>query len=274
MGFIMGGLDSDSYDRSYSDRELIRRILAYFRPQMRLMLVVAAVLLVSSVFEALIPIIISRGIDLLTTNPVLSAVMIFCGSVIILQSLGWLLNFVRQRYSARAIGDVVLKLREDVFEAVSNHDLAFYDEQPTGKLVSRITSDTQDFALTVDLTMNLVSQLGAMVIVAVFAFTVSVKLTLIMLAMSPLVFIISIGFRRVARRVTLNARRVMAKVNANIQESVSGIAIAKGFRQEAAMYQEFTALNKQAYSVNLTRGLVLATIFPLLGGAFGLVAEV
>lgn len=271
MGFIMGGLDSDSYDRAYSDRELLRRILSYFRPQARLMATTGGVILISSVFEALVPIIISRGIDTLASNPNMVAVVIFCAAVILLQSLGWVMNFIRQRNSSRAIADVVLQLRKDVFNAVSTHDLSFYDEQPTGKLVSRITSDTQDFAMTVDLTMNLFSQLGAIVLVAVFAFSVNVKLTLLMIGMTPFVFAIALGFRRIARKVTLNARRVMAKVNANIQESVSGISVAKGFRQEAAMYADFDALNKQAYKVNLARGLVLASIFPLIGGSFGIV---
>lgn len=274
MGFIMGGLDSDSYDRQYSDRVLLRRILSYFTPQSRPMITSAVVILLAAIFDALLPIALAKGIDLLASNPSLAAVLLFSGSVILLQSLGWVMNYIRQRNSARAIADVVLKLREDVFQAVSKHDLSFYDEQPTGKLVSRITSDTQDFSLTVDLTMNLVSQLGAIILVAIFAFSVSVKLTLILLAMTPIVFAIALGFRRIARRVTLNARRVMAKVNANIQESVSGIAIAKGFRQEATMYDDFKALNRQAYGVNLTRGLVMATIFPIIGGTFGIVAGV
>ena len=274
MGFIMGGPDSDSYDRQYSDRALLRRILSYFKPQSRPMITSAAVILLAAIFDALLPIALAKGIDLLASNPSLAAVLLFSGAVILLQSLGWVMNYIRQRNSARAIADVVLKLREDVFQAVSKHDLSFYDEQPTGKLVSRITSDTQDFSATVDLTMNLVSQLGAIILVAIFAFSVSVKLTLILLAMTPIVFAIALGFRRIARRVTQNARRVMAKVNANIQESVSGIAIAKGFRQEATMYDDFRALNRQAYGVNLTRGLVMATIFPIIGGTFGIVAGV
>ena len=214
----MGGLDSDSYDRQYSDSVLLRRILLYFKPQSRPMITSAVVILLASISDALLPIALAKGIDLLASNPSLTAVLLFSGAVILLQCLGWVMNYIRQRNSARAIADVVLKLREDVFQAVSKHDLSFYDEQPTGKLVSRITSDTQDFSLTVDLTMNLVSQLGAIILVAIFAFSVSVKLTLIMLAMTPIVFAIALGFRRIALRVTLNARRVMAKVNANIQE--------------------------------------------------------
>jgi ATP-binding cassette subfamily B protein len=269
LGFILAGLESESYDRQYPDRELVRRILGYFRLRAREMTWVVVALLISSLFDAAIPILISRGIDTVLVNPTSAGVFGLTGLILALQGLGWLLNYVRQVNSAKAIGDVVLQLRQDVFRAVSQHDLSFYDETPSGKIVSRVTSDTQDFATTVELTVNLVSQLLSVIIIAIVVFRTSVRLGLILLSLTPIVFAIALSFRRIARRVTLNARRVLAKVNANIQESVSGIAIAKGFRQERTMYQEFAALNRQAFKVNLVRGLTLQTIFPVLTGAFG-----
>ncbi len=61
-----------------------------------------------------------------------------------------------------------------------------------------------------------------------------------------------------------------AKINAQIQESISGIMVAKSFRQEHAIYQTFAANNRQAYRVGLRRGLTLDTIFPIMGIASGL----
>jgi len=98
----------------------------------------------------------------------------------------------------------------------------------------------------------------------VVLFAINARLALITIAVMPLVIITALSFRKVARRVTRRARRVLAKVNANIQESISGIAVAKSFRQESAVYEDFDALNRQAYKVSLTRGLTMNTIFPLL----------
>jgi ABC-type multidrug transport system fused ATPase/permease subunit len=222
------------------------------------------------VFDAAIPILVSRSIDLLVTSPTVGRLLALVTGVLVIQSSSWVLNYVRQTRSVRAMSDVVLNLAQDAFRAVTQHDLSFFDEQPSGKIVSRVTSDTQDFANTVDLTMNLMSQVLAVVAIAVVAFSINVKLTLTMLAMSPFVMAIALSFRHVARKVTLNARRILAKVNANIQESVSGIAVAKGFRQEQSMYREFSTLNQQTYRVNLVRGLTLQAIFPILGGTFGI----
>jgi ATP-binding cassette subfamily B protein len=69
--------------------------------------------------------------------------------------------------------------------------------------------------------------------------------------------------------VTRQARRVTAKINAQIQESISGIMVAKSFRQEGAIYETFAANNDQAYRVGVRRGLTLNTIFPVMGLASG-----
>jgi len=69
MGFILDGLDTESYDRSYSDRDLLNRILSYFRPYARWMSIIAVMLTLNSVMGALGPIVIARAIGLLETNP-------------------------------------------------------------------------------------------------------------------------------------------------------------------------------------------------------------
>ncbi len=274
MAFILDGLDTESYDREYGDVELLRRILGYFRPRLRAMLLVALMIALGSLLDTGVPILISRGLDLLLENPTSRLLVVLAAGILGLRLFSWLFNFVRQTFSARAIGDVVLQLREDVFSAVTRRDFSFFDEHPSGKIVSRVTSDTQDFAAVVDLTMNLLSQVLVVLIMVVVLFTIQPGLTLLMLAMSPVVVVLALGFRRIARRVTQNARRILAQVNANIQESVSGIGVAKSFRQEATMYDEFAALNRRTYKVNLVRGLTLISIFPLLGGTFGIALAV
>ncbi len=274
MAFILSGLDTESYDREYGDVELVRRILGYFRPQLRAMLVVALMITLGSLLDTGVPVLISRGLDRLLVNPTTHLLILLVGGILGLRLFSWLFNFVRQTFSARAIGDVVLQLREDVFSAVVRRDLSFFDEHPTGKIVSRVTSDTRDFATVVDLTMNLLSHVLVVLIMAVVLLTIQPGLTLLMLAMSPLVVVLALSFRRFARRVTQKARRILAQINANIQESVSGIAVAKSFRQETTMYDEFAALNRQTYKVNLVRGLTFVSIFPVLGGTFGIALAV
>ena len=267
---ILRGLNTESYDREYGDVALVRRILGYFRPQLRPMLVVALMITLGSLFDTGVPILISQGLDRMMVSPTSRLLVTLVGGILGLRLLSWFFNFVRQTFSARAIGDVVLQLREDVFSAVTQRDLSFFDEHPSGKIVSRVTSDTRDFAAVADLTMNLLSHVLVVLIMVVVLLTIQPGLALLMLTMSPFVVVLALSYRRFARRVTQNARRILAQVNANIQESVSGIAVAKSFRQEATMYDEFAALNERTYKVNLARGLTFVSIFPVLGGTFGI----
>ncbi len=270
MGFVMDGLDADAYDREYSDRALLRRIIRYFRPQLRPMLLVAGAIFVGSLADTAVPYLISRGIDIVVADPATQVMALLVVAILALSSVSWGLNFLRQWLGAVAIGNVTLKIREDAFNATMGHDLSFFDDQPTGKLVSRVSSDTDGFAETVSLTMNLTSQVMLVVLMGGLLLFINLQLGLITLAMAPLVVSISLVFRRIARETSLHSRRIMARVNAHIEESISGISVAKVFRQEKAVHDDFVRINEQAYRVNFRQGMVLNTFFPVFNATAGI----
>jgi ATP-binding cassette subfamily B protein len=268
----MDGLDTEAYDRNYSDRELLGRIVGYFRPYTRQMILIAVVITLSALAGSGGPILIAKALDILDVarTPSVGVILLLAGGVLGLGLAAWTFNYAQQLFSARVVGNVVLKLREDVFEATIEHDLSFYDEYPSGKIVSRVTSDTQDFSDVVTLSANLLAQVILVAFLSIWLFSINFWLTLLLLGMTPIAVATALSFRRIARTVTQRARRVTAKINAQIQESISGITVAKSFRQERAIYTTFAATNEQAYQVGLRRGLTLNTIFPVMGLASGL----
>ncbi len=270
MGFILDGLDTESYDRQYSDRELLRRIGAYFKPHTRKIFVTALMIVLNSIAGVTGPILIARAIDVVERAPTLEMMLLLSTGILLLGVSAWGFNYIRYLFSARVIGEVVLQLRRDTFAAVVRHDLSFYDEHPTGKVVSRVTSDTQDFSNVVSLVLELLSQLLLLLILGLWLASISARLTLILLVMAPLAAGVALSFRRIARKVTQQARRVTAKINAQIQESISGIVVAKSFRQEAAIYRTFADNNRQGYRMGLQRGLTMNTIFPIMSVSSGL----
>ena len=86
----------------------------------------------------------------------------------------------------------------------------------------------------------------------------------------PVVFLVALAFRRLARKVTRRGMRAMGNVNAAIKETVSGIGVAKNFRQESSIFDEFDDANKTSFKVNLQRGFVLALVFPSLNTIGGM----
>ena len=98
---------------------------------------------------------------------------------------------------------------------------------------------------------------------------ISPPLTLTLLVMAPFIALFGYSFRQVARKVTRGGFRVIADVNAAIQETVAGMRVAKSFRQEDALYSRFMGINGTAYAVNIKRGFVLSTVFPTLNALGG-----
>ena len=264
MGFIMDGLESESYDRSYSDWELVKRILGYFRPHLMKMSLVSAVVFLSSLANLALPIVVSDALDQLQFSPEDFAPIGAALLLAVIASGGWVANLVRQWFAAEAVGDVTLDLREDAFNAVTERDMSFYDQYPTGKIVSRVLSDTQAFSETVRLTINLMSQLLLVVLLIMYLFTVNVQMALVVLAIMPFISYTALKFRTIARRTVTNSRRQLATVNAHIQESISGIGVAKSFRREQMIYDEFKDVNQQLYRVERINNFVFGSIFPIL----------
>ena len=263
MGFF-SGLDTEGYDRQYSDRQLFARMTEYFRPHMRWIVFIVLLLLLIALLAAALPIIVSWSLDRLQEEYTAMQVTALGLIVLAIGVLIWGANWVRRRLTVRVVGDIVLALRANAFEASVNHDLSFFDKFSSGRIVSRITSDTHEFGQLVVLITDLVSQVVQALILLVILFTIEWQLTLFFLLFLPVVFLVSVGFRRLARTVTRRGMRAMANVNAAIKETVSGIAVAKNFRQEAAIYEEFNVANTESYKVNVQRGLVLSMVFPTL----------
>lgn len=270
MAFVMDGLDAEQYDRTYDDRELVRRVVAYFRPQRALMALVAFAITAQALMQAAMPVVISAGLDRLVTGRTTALVVALVAAVAVTGVLGWVFNFVQRWFTARVVGDVVLTLREDAFGAVLERDMSFYDENPSGKVVSRVSSDTEDFATVVTLTLGALSQLLMVGLVTALLFARNATLALLVLGIVPVVVALALGFRRIARHSTRQQQRSLARVNSTLQETMSGISVAKNFRQEATIYDEFSPINSQNYRVTLRQGFVFASIFPALFGVAGL----
>ncbi len=266
MGFILQGLDKEDYDRNYSDKELLFRILSYFNPYKKEMLIITIAVFLSAISNTVVPIFIARSLDVIkaSPSPFSKEVLLLAGGTLFFAAFAFFMNMLNQEKTAIAVQSAIRDLRKDAFDQVIDRDLSFLNSQPTGRLVSRLTNDTRDFGTTVTLTTNLMSQLLLVIFITGFLFTISVRLTFFMLMLIPIVFFTALSFRKVARKVALNSNRVLARINALIQETMSGIFVAKSFRAEKAIYDEFDEMNRLSYNINLQRGIVFNSIFPIL----------
>ncbi|NDJ55031.1 MAG: ABC transporter ATP-binding protein [Chloroflexi bacterium] len=267
---LMSGLDADRYDRTYTDAYLYKRMAQYLKPHRGKVIMIVLMSLLTAVALAMIPILTSEVAGLLEAG----APMAWVGYVLLalLGAAGarYAANWARRRAMTRLVGEMTAQMRKDAVSASVNLDMAFFDQNKSGKILSRITSDTEEFGQTLVLVSDLVGFLVQVFILLAVLAGQSVFLTVVMLAFIPLFLAAAAYFRKLARDVTRQASRALAVVNDNIQESVSGVSVAKNFRRESMIYGEFVEINDQSYDVNLKKGFVLAVIFPVLNAIAGL----
>jgi ATP-binding cassette subfamily B protein len=269
MGFF-AGLEAEAYDRTYSDRQLLGRMATYFRPHGRRLAGIIIGLLMIAAADGATPLVVAKGVDVMAIAGKPHLMYLLAGVLFVLGVLIWAANWFSRRLTTRTVNDVMLELRQDAFNAAAAHDLSFYDEFSSGRIVSRITSDTQDFAQVVVLVTDLSSQVVESIMLAAVLASIELRLIPWLLFMLPPVFLLAFAFRRLARAVTRRGMRAMANVNAAIKEAVTGIAVAKNFRQEAAIYGQFDDVNRISYRTNVRRGFVLSLVFPSLNALGGI----
>jgi ATP-binding cassette subfamily B protein len=273
MGFF-SSLNAEAYDREYTDKQLLQRIARYLQAHRQKLGLASAAMLLISVTNAASPVLMGRAVDLLAksgqgvTDGALASWVVL--ALFVIGVLVWGLNYLRTRWFSELIADVVFRLRSDALSATLQHDLSFFDEYASGRIISRITSDSQDFGNTLRLVADLMSQIGLMLILGTILLTIEWRMALLVFALIPMVFSFAWSWRKIARNVTRAGFRAMGNVNTAIQEAVTGIAVAKNFRQEAKIYGEFQTVNADSYRINVRRGFVLAATFPILNFLLGI----
>jgi len=273
MGFF-SGLNDEKYDRQYTDRELVRRIIGYFKTQTKRLIWIVFLVIVLAGIGAALPVVVARMLDTLRTEPNLQGILLVCFIVFLVGVGLWGLNWARRSLVVRAVGDVVLDLRTKAFRAAAEHDLSFYDQFSSGRIVSRITSDTNDFGQLIVIVTDVSSQIVQAFILGAILVRTNLQMSIMLFLFLPIVFGLASAFRVLARRVTKRGMKAMADVNAAIKETISGISIAKNFRQEASIFQSFDESNQQSYQVNVQRGFVLSLVFPTLNALQGIFAAI
>lgn len=267
----MRGLEAEAYDRQYTDKILVKRISHYFRPHLRKIMIIAAAIFCIALANSATPLLIARSVDYMVIPSTGSRLMPWLVTAVFVLGVSiWFFNWIYRRLMVEVVQEMVLAMRRDAFSAAARQDMSFYDEFSSGRVVSRITSDTQEFGEVLVLSVDVINQLAVAFILLVILFGIEWRLTLSVLMMAPLVALVAISFRNMARQVTRQGSRAMGEVNKSIQEAVTGIRVAKNFRQEQAIYDSFLQVNNQAYDINVRRGFVLANIFPTLNVLSGI----
>jgi ATP-binding cassette subfamily B protein len=243
------------------DRRLVGRLLALALPWWRPVLVATACLLVGSLLQVVTPLLTRVAIDryIAPTGRVIAPLLeryLATGreqglvQIALLYFLaiaaGLAADFSQQYLMQRTGQHAMFELRRRVMAHLQALDIAFYDRSPVGRLVTRVTTDAD--ALNEMFTSGLVTIFGdVLVLLFIFGamFRLNAGLTLVMLAVMPLVFGVTIVFRRAVTAGNRRIRVAVARINAFLQEHLTGITVLQLFNREKRAAADFEKVNRE-----------------------------
>jgi ATP-binding cassette subfamily B protein len=254
------------------DARLVRRLLDYVLPQAPL--IAASVLLMLVVTGAALaqPYLLKLLIDDHILPRRAEGIVLLAGISILVTAVELLARYAQMYAMERTGQNVILALRGAIFAHLQRLDSSFFDRNPVGRLMTRVTTDVESLA---DLfSSGVVSLLGDSVkLIAIVAILwwLDWRLALATFATAPLLFLLSVLFRGRIRRTYREVRRRIARINAYLQEAVSGMLLIQLFRRERLSRDEFGAINRDHRDAEL-RAVVYESSFSAIIELIGTLA--
>ncbi len=190
-------------------------------------------------------------------------------AVAILLILSFIMTFAHTYLLNYASQKIVYGLRDNLFTHLQSMSLAFFDKNPVGRLVTRISNDMNNIKdMFTDVLVTSLKDfflLGGTVIVM---FSINAKLAIVSLFTMPFIIIAASIFRRKARAVQREVKVKLAKINATLAENINGMKIIQIFNKEEDIYNDFKAINDDYLSSSVQETKVYATFRPLMNLAY------
>ena len=256
---------SMGWERNMSDREIIRRLLAYAKPYKGQFLLVFLVMLVSIVYDVVSPLLIGRIEELVKgefpLKTLFSYVAIYASILIVS-----LISTYAQAMLLQRVGQKILsQIRMDVFTHIEQLSHQQLTEIPVGKLVTRVSNDPNaiSFMFTnvlVNLAKNslvILGVLGAMLVL-------NYALTLMVLCFVPFVVLFTVIFRKFSRKVHRRVNDATTEINTYLSENLSGIKITQSFNREDRKLADFKTRSRELRRAKQARMLVFGIFRPMV----------
>ena len=244
-------------------RRKLRRLVPYFRPYAGRALATVGLMLVVTASGLAIPALaqfaIDHGITAGDKGMLLLAVALF----VVAGLVGWLAGYY-QTYLSSWVGErVLLDLRTDTFRHLMRLELGYHERTPTGRTVSRLTSDIEALEqLVTDGVTSLVINGLTFIGVVVILFTYDVELALLTFVIFPALAIATAFFRVYSTRAYRRTRERVADVLATLQETLSGIRVVQGFGRQKPSQELFRRVNEEYREANMSTIRLSGTYFP------------
>ena len=255
--------DEDEITGKAYDARLFRRIMTYVLPFKFTFILALILLLITSGLTVIQPYLTKVAVDkyishgdfrgLIRFGGLFFGVILLTGITIFVQS--YITNMLGQKFMRR--------LRMAIFSHLQGLSLSFFNRNPIGRLVTRVTNDVQ--AINEMITSGIIALVGDIFRlggIIVILFLLNKKLAILTYISIPILIVASFIFRKYARITYREARRRLAKLNAFLQETISGMSIIQVFNRENRTKSRFAHLNNDYLKINLKSILIYSLFYP------------
>ena len=256
--------EDEALGKAY-DARLMRRLMRYIRPYRGLVAGAMALLFIDGTLQLAGPWLTKRIIDVALPardlGMVRAAVLLFLAATL----LQFAFSYFETLLTTRLGQEVMHNLRMEIFEHLQRLPVTFFDRNPVGRLITRVTSDVE--ALNELFTAGVVAGVGdlfTLIAISVMMLIVDWRLALASFAVIPLVYLTSHVFQRLIRETYREIRIRLARINAFLQERITGMRVVQLFGRERDEAERFEALNKSHLDAHLKSIRVYALYFPAI----------
>lgn len=178
-------------------------------------------------------------------------------------TLGFILNYI-QVYLLYYTGQkIIFNMRKELFSHLQKLSLSFFDKNPVGRLVTRVTNDMENLnEMYTGVLVNLFKDVFLLVGIMAVMLKMNFKLALVSFTVIPIIVLAAAIFRSKAREAYRLVRVKLAKINATLSENISGMRIIQIFKKEDFKYHEFEEINQEHRAASMKELLVFAIFRP------------
>ncbi|MDQ1265152.1 MAG: ATP-binding cassette, subfamily multidrug efflux pump [Bacteroidota bacterium] len=261
----MRGKDFEEIEYKEIDVSLLKRLLVYLKPYRKIIFFAVGLTLLVSAIQPLRPYLTKIAIDDNIAHKdwhgLLRMIMILLSITLLHGILQFFLTYTMQKVGQNVLYDIRVKL----FSHIQKFSLSFFDKNPVGRLVTRVTNDVE--------VLNELFSSGVVMVIADillifwiigFMFYTSWQLALLTLLIMPFLLFAAFMFRRKVRDIYREIRLSVAKINSFLNEFITGIVTVKLFSQEARQNKNFEEINSQNKDLWIRTIFYYATFFPVV----------
>ena len=260
----MSALTDDKIESTYEGNALLH-LLSYMKPYVGWVAVCLVLVLVLTGFDLYRPMLIGDAIDLFETQGNYDVILDTTLKYGIVLALSFVFN-ISQTWLLQKMGQsIILTVRKELYAHIQSLSSRYFDLTPVGRLVTRVTNDVEALdemysGILVRLFRNIVKIIGLAVVMLMLDW----KLALISFVLLPFVAVLTVIFRKIARKTYRISRTRLTDVNTFLSENISGMRIIQIFGREKRKFEEFDDKNYKFYRAGYREMMVFAIFRPII----------